>query len=215
MSLVFLIQYVSLEGIKNKISTNGILFLLVIILSFLTLSSNAQLLSEKDLLKAKEAQTFCVKNKFNTEYCFLINFSIHSGKNRFMVWSFAKQQILYSGLCCHGYGGSSTEAKAEYSNKSGSNCSALGKYKLGKRAYSNWGINVHYKMHGLEKSNNNAFKRIIVLHSYDYVKDAEIYPKYLPMGWSMGCPVVGNALMKQIDKLLKASKKPVLLWIYE
>jgi hypothetical protein len=198
---------------KKKISVIGMFFLLITIMSFLT--GKAQIPTETDLLKAKEAESFCIKNKFNTKYCFLINFSIHSGKNRFMVWDFAKQKVLYSGLCCHGYGGKSTEVKAEYSNKSGSNCSSLGKYKLGKRAYSNWGINVHYKMHGLEKENSNAFKRIIVLHSYDYVEDTEIYPKYLPMGWSMGCPVVGNELMRQIDTLLKATKKPVLLWMYE
>lgn len=200
---------------KKKISGVGIFFLLLTTLCFLTQPLKAQIPTETDVLKAKEAKAFCIKNKFNTKYCFLVNFNIHSGKNRFMIWSFVEQKILYSGLCCHGYGGNSTEAKANYSNKSGSNCSALGKYKLGKRAYSNWGINVHYKMHGLEKGNNNAFKRIIVLHSYEYVEDKEIYPKYLPMGWSMGCPVVGNALMRQIDKLLKATKKPVLLWIYE
>lgn len=132
-----------------------------------------------------------------------------------MVWDFKTNGVKYSGLCCHGYGNNSTEEKAEYSNQAGSNCTSLGKYKIGKRAYSSWGINVHYKLHGLDKTNSNAFKRIIVLHSYDYVEDKEIYPKYLPMGWSMGCPVIGNALMKKIDALLKTTKKPVLLWIYE
>ena len=33
-------------------------------------------------------------------------------------------------------------------------CSSLGKYKVGIRSYSKWGINVHYKLHGLEATNN-------------------------------------------------------------
>jgi hypothetical protein len=52
--------------------------------------------------------------------------------------------------------------KPVYSNVVGSNCTSLGKYKIGKRSYSNWGINIHYKMHGLESSNSNAFKRHVV-----------------------------------------------------
>ena len=91
----------------------------------------------------------------------------------------------------------------------------MGKYKIGKRAYSNWGINIHYKMHGLEKTNSNAFKRNVVLHSYDYVSETEIYPSHLTMGWSLGCPVVSNNLMKNIDTLLKKTKKPTLIWIFE
>ena len=151
----------------------------------------------------------------NTEFCFLVDFSKHSGKNRFYVYSFKEKRILYSGLVCHGIGKNSTPQKPIYSNEIGSNCSSLGKYKIGKRAYSNWGINIHYKMHGLEKTNSNAFKRNVVLHSYDYVSETEIYPSHLTMGWSLGCPVVSNNLMKNIDTLLKKTKKPTLIWIFE
>jgi hypothetical protein len=182
---------------------------------FMSYSVKKHLPNDKDIEKAKAAYQYCIKNKFNTSFCILINIGMHSGKNRIFVWDFTSNTIKYSGLCCHGYGKNSTEAQAEYSNVPGSNCSSLGKYKIGKRAYSNWGINIHYKLHGLENTNNNAFKRLIVLHSYDYVEDIEIYPKYLPMGWSMGCPVTGNMLMRKIDSLMKKSNKPVLLWIYE
>ena len=167
------------------------------------------------LSKIEEAKQFCNKNKMNTEFCFLVDFSKHSGKNRFYVYSFKEKRILYSGLVCHGIGKNSTPQKPIYSNEIGSNCSSLGKYKIGKRAYSNWGINIHYKMHGLEKTNSNAFKRNVVLHSYDYVSKTEIYPSHLTMGWSLGCPVVSNNLMKNIDTLLKKTKKPTLIWIFE
>lgn len=172
-------------------------------------------LSNKLLKKATEAKAYCQKYKMNTNFCFLMDVSVHSGKNRFYIYNFETNSISHSGLVCHGVGKNSTEQKPVYSNIVGSNCTSLGKYKIGQRAYSNWGINIHYKMHGLENSNSNAFKRHIVLHSYDYVTDKEIYPLHLTMGWSQGCPVVANGLMKQIDKLLKKSTMPTLIWIFE
>lgn len=186
----------------------------IYILLLLTLLAQAQI-GNKLAKKALEAKVFCKKNNMNTSFCFLVDFSIHSGKNRFYIYDFKSNKITHSGLVCHGFGKNSTEEKPVFSNVSGSNCSSLGKYKIGKRAYSNWGINIHYKMHGLEKSNSKAFVRQIVLHSYDYVSDSEIYPSHLTLGWSKGCPVVGNALMRKIDALLKKTTKPTLIWIFE
>ena len=68
-------------------------------------------------------------------------------------------------------------------------------------------------MYGLEETNNNAFKRIVVLHSYAPVPDKEIYLQTL-FGQSAGCPVISDATMTKIDRLLKQKEKPVLLWIY-
>jgi len=149
----------------------------------------------------------------NTDYCFLVDLSIHSGKSRFYVYDFKSKEIKSSALVCHGIVKNSKDDKPVYSNEIGSNCTSLGKYRIGKRAYSNWGIHIHYKLHGLEKSNSNAFARNVVLHSYDYVSEIEIYP--LTMGWSLGCPVVSNSLMKLIDSSLKKTTKPILLWIFE
>lgn len=171
--------------------------------------------SQKPEFKYKEALVFCKKQKLDTTIAFFVDMSVHSGKNRFFIVDLQKRSVLNSGLCCHGAGGESTVEIPVFSNVSGSNCTALGKYKTGARAYSNWGINVHYKMFGLEKSNCNAFERIIVLHSYTPISNNEIYPKHLPLGWSQGCPVVSDELMTTIDKLLKNRKRPVLLWIYK
>ena len=66
--------------------------------------------------KAQEAKAYCKEKKFSTEYCFLIDFNIHSGKNRFFVWDFANDTIKYEGLCCHGYGQKSTQEKPVFSN---------------------------------------------------------------------------------------------------
>ncbi len=182
---------------------------------FLNLTFSYAQLSPKLTVKAAEAKAYCTKNKLNTGFCFLVDFSIHSGKNRFYIYDFKTNNITSTGLVCHGVGKNSTAQQAIYSNESGSNCSSLGKYKIGKRAYSNWGIHVHYKMHGLESCNSNAFKRQIVLHAYEYIPEAETFPLHLTMGWSQGCPVVANGLMTKIDALLKKAKQPTLIWLFE
>ncbi|TSA51417.1 MAG: hypothetical protein D4R43_00760 [Sphingobacteriales bacterium] len=51
----------------------------------------------------------------------------------------------------------------------------------------------------------------MVLHSWEAVTDEEIFPKGSAESW--GCPAVPNNFMLMLDELLKASDKPVLLWI--
>lgn len=165
-------------------------------------------------LKADSAKVYCVDKGFNTNYCFLVDFCMHSGKKRFFVWDFRGDSVVYASLCAHGYGKNSTASKPVFSNVEGSYCSSLGRYKVGIRSYSKWGINVHYKLHGLEPTNDNAFKRVIVLHSYDLVPATDIYPVHLPLGISQGCPVICNDVMRKVDKLLKGEAEPVLLWMY-
>lgn len=172
------------------------------------------LYQEKWLLKADSAKTFVSNKNFNSEFCILIDMSVHSGKNRLFVWDFKQNKPIYSGLCCHGKGQGSTCNNPVFSNIPDSHCSSLGKYKTGIRSCSRWGINIHYKLHGLEKSNNNAFKRYIVLHSFKPVPNMEIYPVHLPLGFSLGCPVISNSLMTTIDSLLQKQEKPTLLWIF-
>ena len=166
------------------------------------------------------AMCFCflaLFNYYNTNFCILIDLSIHSGKKRAFLWDFKNDTISAAALCAHGCGtnpwsGTTTKDKPIFSNISDSHCSSLGKYKIGKRGYSSWGIKVNYILHGLESTNNNALKREIVLHSWEDVSETEIYPNGTPEGW--GCPAVANGFMKIIDPKIKESEKPVLLWIY-
>ncbi|WP_284651217.1 murein L,D-transpeptidase catalytic domain-containing protein [Flavobacterium terrisoli] len=168
--------------------------------------------------KAKEALTFCKANNYNEDFCILIDMSIHSGLNRLFLYDFKKnaisQQMLVGHGCCN-YPWSQTWSKDSptFSNKDGSHCSALGKYKIGQRAWSDWGIHVKYVLHGLDESNSNAQSRYIVFHSWEKVSDTEVYPEGTPEGW--GCPTISNKNMKIIDPILKAADKPVLLWIYK
>ena len=167
--------------------------------------------------KAEEALLYNKQNKLNTDFCILIDMSIHPGLNRFFIWDFKQNNIIEKYLVGHGCGTNSwssdeSAGKAEFSNEDGSHLSSLGKYKIGARGYSNWGINVKYIMHGLEETNSNAVKRVIVFHSWDKMSDEEVFPKGSPEGW--GCPTVSNNVMKIIDLKLKNSAKPVLMWIY-
>ncbi|MDU1889473.1 MAG: murein L,D-transpeptidase catalytic domain family protein [Dysgonomonas sp.] len=177
-------------------------------------NTEKELTLERLKTKADSALLYSKAKGFSTKYCILIDFSIHSGKKRFFVWDFENDTIKYSSLCCHGYGQNSTTTKPVFSNVEGSYCSSLGKYKVDTRSYSSWGINVHYKMYGQEKTNSNAFKRIIVMHSHTPIPEHEIFPRHLPLGYSQGCPVISDETMRKVDALMKEIKKPVLMWIY-
>jgi len=169
-------------------------------------------------LKAAEAFTYCEKNDFDTSFCILVDMSLHSGVRRFFVWDFSKDTIQYGFLVGHGccdnpWSSDNSKDNPSFSNKDGSHCSSLGKYKIGERGYSDWGVNVKYLMHGLEPTNSNALKRQIVFHSWDAVSDEEVYPYGTPEGW--GCPTLSNNNFKLVDPMIKKAEKPVLFWIYQ
>jgi hypothetical protein len=168
--------------------------------------------------KAGEALKFCLSKGFNTDFCILIDMSVHSGVKRLLVWDFKNNSVSKKYLVGHGCGAnpwSSDGSKndPEFSNEDGSHLSSLGKYKLEGRGYSDWGINVKYLMQGLEKTNSNALKRFIVFHSWNLMSDDDVFPEGSPEGW--GCPTISNNAMREIDPMLQNSKKPVLMWIYD
>lgn len=190
-------------------------------LALFSLFSYANLSGESQInlnTKAQEALKYCQQNDMNTKFCLLVDMSVHSGKNRLFVYQFSNDSILNSGLCSHGccdgaWGSDGSKSNPKFNNIPESHCSSLGKYKIGSRGYSNWGINVNYKLHGLEASNSKAYARTIVLHSWEMISDKEIFPSGTPEGW--GCPAVSNSQMKYLDAMLKDVEKPVLLWIYQ
>jgi hypothetical protein len=193
--------------------------LFVLFLSFICCNNAKIETPTKDYKSTNiEALDYCKKNEFNEDYYFLLDLSIHPGKNRFFVYDFKENKISDKNLVTHGSCDQFEEnpkkwEKAKFSNKTDSHCSMKGKYKIGKRDYSSWGINVKYWLHGLEETNQNAVKRVVVLHSWNAVSNEEIYPKVSPLSW--GCPAVSDEFMRKLDAKLKLTKKPVLLWIIE
>lgn len=168
--------------------------------------------------KAVSAKVFCKQHQMDTNTVILIDMSLSSGLKRFVVWDFRKDSIQMSGMVSHGcglkkWGTDDSKELPVFSNEIDSHCSSSGKYKIGTRGYSSWGIHVNYLLHGMEKTNSNALKRTVVLHSWDAIPNQETYPDGIAESW--GCPAVSNDFMTALDKILKVKTRPVLLWIYK
>ena len=167
----------------------------------------------KTKFRAQEARNFCLEHHLNTTYCILADMSLPSGVKRLVVWDFRKNDTLLTCLVSHGCGkGPWSKDNPIFSNIPDSHCTALGKYKIDERAYSQWGIHVKYLLSGFSTTNTNAMKRQVVFHSWDKIANNEIYPDGTPEGW--GCPAISNNSMKIIDALLRKQRRHVLLWIY-
>jgi L,D-transpeptidase catalytic domain len=148
--------------------------------------------------------------KYNTKIAFFVDMRIPSGKNRFFVYDLVNNKIIDQGLVAHG-SGSETGIKGslKFSNTPNSNCTALGRYVIGK-CYKG-GFGKAYKLNGLDETNNNALSRAIVLHYYSAVpyEEQDYY-----ISNSHGCPMVNEQFFKRIEKIIDTSKSNIVLDIY-
>jgi hypothetical protein len=161
--------------------------------------------------RVMEAKTYSHDKNFSTRYCFLIDMSIPSGKKRFFVYDFSTNNIVYSGLVSHGSGGINYSSQPKFSNDPGSDCTSIGKYKVGEIYHGQYGKS--YKLYGLENTNSNAYRRAVVLHGYSCVTDEEIYPKGVCN--SSGCAGVSPNFFNKLSMVIDESQKPILLWIFQ
>jgi hypothetical protein len=161
--------------------------------------------------KGTRLDSFVKQHHFNKRYCFLIDMSVASGKNRFFVYNLQKDSIEQSGLVTHGSGSAKGDGTLCFSNKPGSLATSLGKYKVGKPYNGKFGL--AYKLYGLDDSNNKAFERFVVLHSHSCVPGEEVYPASICESW--GCPTVAPAFLSTLQAYIDKSGEPVLMWIYQ
>lgn len=161
--------------------------------------------------KGSSLEKYAKENNCNTEICFLIDMKINSGSNRFFIYNMKKDSVLASSLVAHGRCNEDWLTGRKYGNDVGCGCTSLGKYKVGTPYQGRFGL--AYKLHGLDATNNNAFKRFVVLHSHECVPNAEVDP--YPICQSDGCPTVSAAFLKKLAGILDKSSKPVLMHIYE
>ena len=163
-------------------------------------------------LQATAIRQYAKTKNFNTEYCFFIDMSLPSGKNRFFVYNLNKDSVEYSSLVAHGWGSykGNGNDELEFSNVPNSFKTSLGKYKIGGSYYGAYGL--AYKLYGLDPTNNNAYERAIVLHSYTSMPESETYPNRICE--SAGCPMVNATFLAVLGKYIKSSQKPILMWIY-
>lgn len=158
-----------------------------------------------------EAKNYVQQNGYSSEYCFMIDMGIKSGKNRFFVYNLETNTILLAGLVAHGSCNTQFLSQARFSNAPDCGCSSMGRYRVGSEYMGQWGRS--YRLYGLDKSNSNAFKRGIVIHGHDCVPDEEIYPRVLCN--SFGCPMVSESFFEKLSRIIDRSEKPILLWIYK
>jgi len=160
--------------------------------------------------KASLLKKFATEKKYNQSICFLADMSLSSGKNRFFIYDISKDSIIATSLVAHGSGSNGFSLYPTFSNECESGCSSLGKYKIGQRYNGRFGT--AYKLYGLDSTNSNAFKRNVVLHSYDCVPPQETYP--YPICNSRGCAMVSPEFMKQLQVIINGNRQPILLWIF-
>ena len=151
------------------------------------------------------------QGKYNIHTCFILDMSTSSGKKRFFVYNLKNDSIELAGLVTHGSGCEKGIGKMLFSNQPNSNCTSIGKYKIGGSYYGRFGL--AFKLHGLDKSNNNAFARSVVLHAHSCVPDDEVSPFHICK--SLGCPMVSPAFLLKLHAYIEKSKQPILLEIVE
>jgi hypothetical protein len=156
-------------------------------------------------------KSFISRSIFNTKHCFLLDMSIPSGKKRFFVYDLEKDSIAYSGLVTHGSGSDKDGEAFYFSNKPGSYCTSLGKYRIGNSYAGRFGL--AFKLYGLDTSNSNAFDRAVVLHAHECVPIEEVAP--FPICLSLGCPTVAPDFLLVLKKYINGTDKPILLSIYK
>jgi L,D-transpeptidase catalytic domain len=171
---------------------------------------SAELFLKKMQLKADDAKSFAQQKGFNQTICFMVDMSLPSGRDRLFVYDLIKDTIRNAGLVTHGRCNQYWLDGRKYGNTIGCGCTSLGKYKIGHSYQGRFGL--AYKLHGLDKTNNKAFERFVVLHSHECVPATEVKEEICQ---SDGCPTVSPGFLQYLRPIIDASKKPVLLWIYE
>lgn len=202
---------------------NFIAIFIIIFIVFTALTIHS-INKSKDLISAKriEALDFCKANNYNTKVCILVNFGEKSSTNRLKVVNLDTNEILYSCKVAHGNTSfEKTEATInDFSNVENSNKSSLGKYKIGRERYIrsiDKLINCEdlkipcFELHGLDKSNSNAFKRGILIHPMPIT---ELPIPITGNFWSRGCFSVPIKSYKIISNYINNSKTSILLYAF-
>ncbi|RAJ01494.1 L,D-transpeptidase-like protein [Chitinophaga skermanii] len=160
--------------------------------------------------KATELKQYATTKGFNTHYAFFIDFNVHSGRKRFVLYDLENMKPISKSLVAHGQGSNYMNEEVEFSNIVNSNCSSPGKYKIGLKYSGRFGT--AYKLHGLDATNSRAFERFVVLHGHSCVPSDETW---VGICRSDGCPTLNYDYFKKVQPIIDQSRKPVLLYIYK
>lgn len=155
-------------------------------------------------LRAPTSQKITLREQ---NYVVLVDFAMPSTAKRFFLINM-KTGAVESFLAAHGRGSGINAVAWKFSNKKDSKQTSLGMYLTGGTYVGHYGLIL--RMYGLEKSNDQAYNRDIVLHGATYAGESFIKmidpttkEPYGRLGVSWGCPAVAVSVAKRIIPLLK------------
>ena len=163
--------------------------------------------------RAPTALAIAKRRNLNEDYCLFIDYGIPSGTPRLFVWSHKENKVIARAYVMHGSGGGSTAEKPVFSNRPGSNCSALGHFIVTKRHGNK--LKRSYRISGLDITNKSAMARGLMIHSSRWV-DANCWRKHIPLHEvsCRGCVTVSTQGMAYLEDLIKREEKRLLLWSF-
>ena len=101
-----------------------------------------------------------------------VDYSKPINEKRFFVFDLNRREIIYSTFVGHsGYSGS--VRPLDTSNTPNTKKTSVGLFKIGVQYYGRFGKSK--KLHGLSKTNSNAYKRAIVAHSLEGSSVRDLY----------------------------------------
>ena len=142
-----------------------------------------------------------------TRYAVVIDFGKPSTQQRLFLIDLLTGTVEKH-LTTHGRGSGEGRWAYKFSNTKDSKQSSLGLYQTGEIYRGDHGKTL--RLYGLEKSNDQAYVRDIVVHAADYAKEgfiSKVNPEtgkpYGRLGLSFGCPAVDPDLQTRFLELLK------------
>ena len=154
-------------------------------------------------------RAWCQRHDYNMKIAIFVDLSLHSGRNRFVVWDFESDTPLLVCPVSHGSGSAKPHKRTAYakiSNEDGSHLSSVGRALVAERYEGRYGV--AYRLDGLDSSNSNLRSRCVVLHSWRYTTSFPIFP--LPTVGSFGCPVISPKMMSRLDAILSEHSRVII-----
>lgn len=142
-----------------------------------------------------------------SQYIAIIDYSLPSDIKRLIILDLATGAVTKH-YVAHGRG-SGVRIASKFSNIDGSKMSSLGFYLGGSTYFGSHGESLN--LYGLEKSNDQAAARDIVIHAADYVSQDYVDASGR-LGRSWGCPAVSADI---IGKMISLFKDGGLIYAYQ
>lgn len=154
--------------------------------------------NDKELSIRTDDGQWVDKEVTNKNYAVIIDYSRPSSEKRLFLLNL-NTGAVYRYYVAHGLNSGENDAES-FSNIPDSKKTSLGFYLTGSEYFGTHGNSIH--LYGLERSNDRAFERTIVMHGAPYVS-TQFLDKYGRMGRSWGCPAVSKETIQQLIPVIK------------